>query len=123
MKYEEMNVFEINKKVAQITNQRVYEIKEGMGLILISLDEQCHEIDDYNPCNNPSDAWPIIVESGISLTYDKECRDWNAYSDFEGGFDRDCNQTFEYNIMVWNSNPLRAAMICFLKMKDAESDQ
>lgn len=56
---------------------------------------------DY--CNNPADAWPIIEKEKISLTPLKE--GW--LTGFSG---KD----------VVDLKPLRAAMIVFLMMKDAE---
>ena len=62
-------------------------------------------------------AWPIIMKHGITIEFDDNANFQNAYicneegyPEFEYGFDTDdCND-----------NPLLAAMICFLKMKDAE---
>jgi hypothetical protein len=63
----------------------------------------------FDPCNNPSDAWPIITGNRISLvapmSYDST-QDWMAYP----AHDSDIDPT--------DTNPLRAAMICYLMMKD-----
>ena len=60
---------------------------------------------DY--CNNPADAWPIIVENEITLI-----SSWNV----EG--------VWGATVTPWNScehtNPLRAAMIVLLQLNDAE---
>ena len=62
---------------------------------------------DY--CNNPADAWPIILKNCISLVWD--CAEdassdwWNAFDQFD-----DCRVQYQ-------SNPLRAAMIVFLEMQ------
>ena len=126
MNYEEMRDFEINRRVGKIifelegkefrtTNpmNNVVEFITGLG------DER--EFNYFNGCNNPSDAWPIILENHISLTTDG-CGHWNA--DVISCISSDDE---EYNFkcetitgMTQNKNPLRAAMICFLKMKDAE---
>jgi len=66
---------------------------------------------DY--CNNPADAWPIIVSSGISLVKYGHGM-WLASSD-----------AYWVDGVEWqidgepHQNPLRAAMIIFLKMQDA----
>lgn len=67
----------------------------------------------FNPCNNPADAWPIIVSNGISIVrYDHGM--WLASSDaywvdgVEWQIDGEAHQ-----------NPLRAAMIAYLMMQDA----
>ena len=67
---------------------------------------------DFDPCNNPSDAWPIITSSDINLSKHKADEYWFAFTRAEdlGVSEFKCK----------DSNPLRAAMICFLKMKDAE---
>ena len=67
----------------------------------------------FNPCNNPADAWQIIVENGISLVKFGDM--WEADPDacfvdgVEWNINGECHQ-----------NPLRAAMIVFLMMKDGE---
>ena len=58
---------------------------------------------DY--CNNPSDAWPIIVANRINV-YASEGPDFMPWMAGCGGF------------MVSNKNPLRAAMIVFLMMQE-----
>lgn len=63
---------------------------------------------DY--CNNPSDAWPIIVENKISLDHLGKSI-WGAKAFVPVG---------EPKPRYAEENPLRAAMICFLMMKDAE---
>jgi len=56
-------------------------------------------------CNNPSDAWPIIVKNRISIIAHRGS--FSAYN-------------FGQTILYKSDNPLRAAMIVFLKMKEAE---
>jgi hypothetical protein len=64
-------------------------------------------LDDFDPCNNPLDAWPVIVEFDITVR--------------GGGVAYVDRNHFDVPIYVTrNRNPLRAAMICFLKMKDNE---
>lgn len=64
------------------------------------------EVKDY--CNNPSDAWPIILENNI----------WIQPDMIGDGFWHcmDCND----DIHAKDKNPLRAAMIVYLMMKDEE---
>ena len=67
----------------------------------------------FDPCNNPADAWPIIVENGISLAF----QDGNWWAD---------NLAYWVDGVEWNiggiidKNPLKAAMIAFLMMKESE---
>lgn len=71
----------------------------------------------FDPCNNPSEAWPIILDNGISINkWDKSDSFWTADVEHPKACD-------EYNtIEVKHENPLRAAAICFLLMKDAENE-
>lgn len=58
----------------------------------------------FDPCNNPADAWPIIVENRIRINpilYTK----WMAEDYLE-------------NVSSCDENPLRAAMIVFLMMQE-----
>jgi len=61
----------------------------------------------YNFCNDPCDAWSIIVDNKLSL-------EPHATEDTYFSATRHC----EFNHQ--DKNPLRAAMICFLKMKGTE---
>ncbi|CAM0102532.1 hypothetical protein MYOV072v1_p0036 [Vibrio phage 207E29.1] len=108
MNYEDMSYFEINKRVGMYLGHSVSAehecIKTGSCLLLTS---KAFERIEFNPCNNPSDAWSIIVDNGISI----DC--WGYF----WGADIQVHEeiAFEHE----DENPLRAAMICFLKMKDA----
>ena len=106
MNYEDMSDFEVNSKVAMRLGRSVSSehecIKTGACFILTSLAGVRVE---FNPCNNPSDAWSIIVENELSL--------WKVLDEWESS---SCNGNIQYS----DNNPLRAAMICFLKMKDTE---
>ena len=125
MNYEEMSNYEINKEVSkcwseisknlnledtEITfndeNETVYVISEN-GVF------EWLPVTYFDPCNNPNDAFPIIVDNGISLVWmDAKVSYYEAHGINEEIWDED-----------WHSqhpNALRAAMICFLKMKDAE---
>lgn len=115
MNYEDMSDFEINGRVGRIifklegkefrtTNpmNNVVEFITGFG------DER--DFNYFNGCNNPSDAWPIILENriGVNPYQGVKCL-WSA-----------TKKTEDETMHVTMQNPLRAAMICFLKMKDAE---
>lgn len=58
----------------------------------------------FDPCNNPADAWPIITNNFISVIPSAHRDIW--FADDQGG-----ETTFD-------KNPLRAAMIVFLKMNE-----
>lgn len=130
--YDEMSDFEVNKLVA----------KEWLGLFVDeskskgNLDSDVWLIDsegllrwtNYNPCHDPKHAWPIIVENEMSIwavsETDREIGmsystgDWKAYC--VSSIDGESNVADD-GFEATDQNPLRAAMICFLKMKDTES--
>lgn len=107
MNYEEMSDGAINLEVHYLVN----DIPKHHAVIMTK---------DY--CNNPSDAWSIILESRISLLIpdDGTLSSEAVVIERHIGYDDDeihCS----INYSTQNDNPLRAAMICFLKMKDAEN--
>lgn len=66
----------------------------------------------FDPCNAVTDAWPIIVENGISIVRHDTgmwCADGGAYwvDGVEWQIDGVCHP-----------NPLRAAMVAFLMMQE-----
>lgn len=68
----------------------------------------------FDYCNNPSDAWPLIESNLICLMADVFCEPqdggkWIAQPAYGWQHER-----------VRNDNPLRAAMIMYLMMKDGE---
>ena len=122
MNYEEWSNYKINRKVLRLVkgeNVVAYKDPKSPDGVL------CHGMQGvFDPCNNPSDAWPVIVENKISLT--TSCGvNWNADVILTINPNNDDNSIFECESSTGinsNKNPLRAAMICFLKMKDAENE-
>ncbi len=123
MNYEDMSDFEINKKVAGVFLSCDYIFDEGSKRVELANyqdvmigyvhDQVLTPYREFNPCNNPSDAWPVIFENKIATEWFTSDL-WRAQCD---------NQFQPGEFKVWTSycyKPLRAAMICFLKMKDAE---
>lgn len=122
--YASMSDAEINASVAKI----MFEVNEGIATPYSHRPDAyiyhlngLHSVKDY--CNNPADAWPIIVENGISLI---KCTIASGYwsaeiiTDIDEATDNlfQCQSSFDYQ----DANPLRAAMIVFLKMKEGEND-
>lgn len=67
----------------------------------------------FDPCNNPSDALPIITANKISIfaMIEVDTRGkWGAEAFYP-------NEAYHFN-----DNPLRAAMIVFLMMQDVKHD-
>ncbi|MDC9761143.1 DUF2591 family protein [Proteus mirabilis] len=108
-KYTELSDFEINLLVAQsVLHETQYDvIKQTMDIIQFLVDGS-FGYRFFDPCNNPSDAMPIINEYGISL----------IYQDRQFQF-----ATSDGNIECCIANPLKAAMIIFMCIKDAENEK
>jgi hypothetical protein len=131
MNYEEMSDFEINKAVHfymlesgaigekyrrnEVDFVDVFRndlgVSPGPSVIAVMRYVKDGASDGYNPfggafdyCNNPSDAWQIITDLRIGLVHVNSL--WRAQSLLAGY--REC----------YSDNPLRAAMIVFLMMKE-----
>lgn len=65
---------------------------------------------DFDPCNNPADAWPIITENRISIIH-LDDNEWGCRGDGDKSACR-----------AINSNALRCAMIVFLMINESEND-
>lgn len=104
-KYTSKSDFEINKNVALHVG--------GLALSLTVVNDEhktSGNIGNFDPCNNPSDAWDIIIENRINLRTVDGYMDWYA--------DHPTNS----RIYSHNINPLRAAMEVFLMMRDEENE-
>ncbi|WP_353168383.1 phage protein NinX family protein [Providencia sp.] len=99
-KYTGLSDFEINKKVAEKLGIR---LTPRNGVLILSATKL------FNPCNNPSDAMPIIIKDKICLTVGDSDDIWVA----------DTTRSLESS---FNERPLRAAMEVYLLMKDAENE-
>ena len=113
MNYAEMSDFEINRAVliaAGIDYEDISDVPIGGGSA-IAFGDGC-KWREYDFCNNPADAWPLIVENHISLAF------WG------GEWEADCN-AYWVDGAEWqfdgyrHSNPLRAVAIVYLMMKEA----
>ncbi|MDH0356501.1 phage protein NinX family protein [Morganella sp. GD04133] len=110
-KYRDKSDFEINLRVAQIifTDSEYDVIKQSMEVVKFQNGNgkgTCHAFD---PCNNPADAMPIIIDNKITVAYDYRNCVWVAY--------------FTSEISAYSDNYYRAAMEVFLMMKDAENEK
>ncbi|QUT02789.1 phage protein NinX family protein [Proteus terrae] len=99
-KYTELSDFEINKKVAE---RLFLKFTDNWSVILV-------DGESFDPCNNPSDAMPIALDNGISLT-----SPMLSYGEWKASYFR--------KYYARNINPYRAAMEVFLMMKDAGNNQ
>lgn len=109
--FSKMSDFEINKCVAKIYG--------GFALTLAVHNEppsgKSFDPGVFDPCNNPADAWPIIVENKIMLS--PRCADdeWKAQIHLGS------EDIFDNYASAWHKNPLRAAMIVFLMMQESKN--
>lgn len=114
MNYSEMSDFEINGMIAEST-QKFGDYTQARGLTFIheygepvgEFGALCLGWKEFDPCNSWADAGPIIEKENISLTCHQSRDEWAAI------FNRHC--------MAANNNPLRAAMECFLMIKEREN--
>ncbi|EPY6812518.1 phage protein NinX family protein [Klebsiella quasipneumoniae] len=99
MDYSKLSDFEINRRVFSLAmNGRDWN-RQGSGV--------------FDFCNNPADAWPIILANKINIRFGAE------------GFRHEA-QFIQYgreSVEAYHENPLRAAMIVFLKMQESQKCQ
>lgn len=111
--YEDMSDFEINKAVALIVGATFND--DGAPVRFVECDTGAYadfnEI-EFDPCNNPYDAWPIIDESNITIINDHPSMRV-AVNDAAGYYNG-----FSGIIASFDENGFRAAMIVFLKMNE-----
>ncbi len=110
MNYSELTDFEINKLVAEsIYKDRSFDhcfygesIIDPNSIYVCSYGE--YKVVDY--CNNPSDAWPIILEIWDKLIFAKSDPYFGAEILWQEVIDK------------YSCSQLRAAMIVYLMMGD-----
>lgn len=120
--YSKMSDFYINLLVARIIlNGKI--ISERERSLTSSVFYENHQgIKTFDPCNNPADAWPIIVGNKISIvSLDNK---WIAapVDTVIDGVTGDSDVCFYASSdAVFDVNPLRAAMIVFLMMQESKN--
>lgn len=121
MDYSQLSDFEINVAVFEAIHNGSPDYKEGENgdMVFVSFEgdivngdavEVEVERGSFNPCANPSDAEPIIVENRIGIIPAPENGLWKAAHRKVG------SDSTPYH-MTQDENPLRAAMIVFLMMQ------
>ncbi|HCR3199925.1 TPA: DUF2591 family protein [Morganella morganii] len=116
-KYRDKSDFEINKAVAvalgctaEYENESVTVFRNNNGRMPLVVSSTADSPDNFDPCSNPADAMPIVIENGISIM-----ANW--------GRDGEWAATYRLSIYAENNeNPYRAAMEVFLMIKDAENE-
>ncbi|BBT89432.1 hypothetical protein WP8W19C02_10520 [Enterobacter cloacae] len=117
MDYSQLSDFEINKSVAISVGFPCYygdgSYTNNLGLrgaiVKGENDSGLFMVGEFNPCNNPADAWPIIAGNKINI-------EWHEWKGGEFKPYALNNATMK---SCYDDNPLRAAMIVFLMMQDA----
>lgn len=113
--YSKMSDQEINMAIAEIIfpDYKVIESKSKPPSACV-ISHLPSKWVDY--CNNPADAWPIIVENNITIINDKNC------------FPRATNDSFLFindqfdDCIHWcDRNLLKAAMVVFLMMQEPKN--
>ena len=110
MNYETMSDNELNMMVADLRGGYAGNVHDSESMVKVSDPNSgglfYMEV-DY--CNNPSDAWPIIVENSITFNYDTAQVHVSSY--FNESIKKSTNRKYA----------LRAAMIVFLMMQESKS--
>lgn len=131
MDYSQLNDFEINVAVFEAIHNGSPDYKEGENgdMVFVSFEgdivngdavEVEVERGSFNPCANPADAWPIITENKISTMWMTAEKEWCAWSG--GDLEEGCWEWENIpDYCFCGESPLRAAMIVFLMMQDANN--
>lgn len=121
-KYRDKSDFEINKAVAVLTEAVPFpfgatEFRRSSvsGMESAIIIKSPRKVGAFDPCNNPADAMPIIIENLIMLN--PYCADKLWKCEVKVGTD----DIFNIYAVCYDKNPYRAAMEVFLMMKDAEN--
>lgn len=122
--YESMSDLQINKLVAEkigliFRDDDLDYRSEYPSTLWCANHEFGNQIEPWEQKNfilTPDDAWPIIVENEISIQKDtthccEECSEYFTTDLWES------DHPIIDRVSCFDSNPLRAAMIVFLKMK------
>ncbi|WP_421545851.1 phage protein NinX family protein [Morganella morganii] len=108
-KYSDKSDFEINKAVAVNVNG-ADAVVEKFGRIYI-IDEDGIAMVSFDPCNNPADAFPLIIDVKLSIHPDfyNNCESWIVRT--------------VHIPPVKDKSLTRAICIAYLMMKDAENEK
>ena len=111
MNYEDMSDFEVNKAVSDIVHSNLFQLdSDGNGVFVSKSTDKYDFVNivhsNFDPCNSPSDAWPVVESIWDELIKPPY---------------RGHGTTWERLMSECDCGKLRAAMICFLKMKDSQN--
>lgn len=106
--YSKLSDFEINRLVADKLKMIIDGGYFNSSAVAAGLTGD-GDIKSFDPCNNPADTWPIIVENKIDVQ-------------FRTSMPNPVPMAKNGDSYAINDNPLRAAMIVFLQMQENTSD-
>ena len=121
MNYQTMSDFEVNRAVANLRGGYAGNVHGSESKVKVSdTDSGGLFYMEVDYCNNPSDAWSIIMEYQISITKYEGLEEWDAHG---GGIGVDYDHCIisDSDCSYSNKNPLRAAMVVFLMMQESKS--
>ena len=112
MDYSKLSNYDINKLVAIKLGYRVKDnFQWEKDLCFVKAYKENEQIKVFDYCGSPYDAWPIILDNKITVNPVGEAWQHKPHPD-----------DYHYEDGVYNEssdkNPLRAAMITFLKMNE-----
>lgn len=118
--YSKMSDFEINKAVAISVGfpcyygDGSYTNNHGLrgAIVKGKNDNGLFMVGEFNPCNNPADAWTIIEQNKITIMFEDD--QWTAF----GGMSIHHSREADWDFCEYDKKPLRAAMIVFLMMQE-----
>ena len=125
--YSKLSDFEINSavhnalmkepyKIEFLGNDRIRWVSGSTNVTTEKVEYSKKSLKDY--CNNPADAWPLVVENDIALL--PSCGfDWVAISGLTlNSHSSYIDERLDDCLRHSDMNPLRAAMIVFLMMQE-----
>ncbi|MEQ4788507.1 phage protein NinX family protein [Morganella morganii] len=123
-KYRDKSDFEINKAVAILTGavpfplgSKKYRCSSVHGCESAVIVRSTRKTGAFDPCNNPTDAMPIIIENKICMAYD-------VFAEEHDGGNWVAQPAYGFSDeRVRSDNYYRAAMEVFLMMKEAENEK
>jgi hypothetical protein len=123
MDYSKLSDFDINCEVLAVFSPDIKHMCLGADNTCFydcgPIGDGWHQIDIPDYCNNPADAWPIIVGKKLSLMNADD--KWLCVPEDEpiDGVTGDSVHMIYSGDGVEHENPLRAAMIVFLMMQES----
>lgn len=121
-KYRDKSDFEINKAVAECFKQRDYIDNYIFHNGVVCIADSYGTSVTFDPCNNPADAMPIVIENNIDLLNgDNQMPELFGHHSAYALFN--FSRPIASDSLKERKNIYRLAMEVFLMMKDAENEK